>query len=443
MLNPGEDLIQFIWKHRLLKPGEMFTTRGSKLKIIRTGDLNTDSGPDFFNGQVEVDGVSLAGNIEIHVRTSDWTRHGHESDPAYDNIILHVVYHHDHELLQNTSHGVEVLELKHHIDPHVLDTYSALAASTSGIPCSGQLSSLDDFHFTSWLTRMKVERLEYKTERIASLYHECRGDYAQVMYLLLLSNFGFRINSVPFELIARHLPLQILLRHRDRIEQLEALLLGTAGMLGEQLSDRYLLSLQNEYFFLRNKYRLFPLDKSIFKFSRLRPANFPALRLAQFAAFLHRDARMLIYPIDEHNVDLIKDNLVAGLSGYWKNHYTTAGNKTERTLNLGEDSAENIIVNTIAPFFFFYGNKTSSEKHREIALDMLEKCAPENNVKTRFFSAKKHLLENAADTQGAINLYDNYCCRKKCLGCGIGSRIISSAPCIKPVLPTVEEPEFL
>jgi hypothetical protein len=443
MLRPGEDLIQFIWKNRLLKPGNMATTRGSSLKVIRPGDLNTDSGPDFFNGHIEIDGVSLAGNIEIHVRTSDWTRHGHGQDAAYDNIILHVVYQHDHELLQNLSHGVEVLELKKYIDPEVLERYSNLASSAAELPCAAQIASVDDIHIVSWLMRMRVERLQYKTRKIELLFNECRGDYARVMYILLLSNFGFRINSIPFELIARHLPLQILLRHRDQVQQLEALLLGTAGMLEEQLSDPYLNSLQNEYMFLRSKYKLFPLEKSIFKFSRLRPANFPALRLAQFAALVHRDARLLLYPLDEENVNLIKRGLIADLTPYWKDHYTTGGNKAGKQLRLGDDSAENIIVNTIAPFFFFYGKKSSSEKHKEAALTLLESCAPENNLKTRAFRSKHYLFKNAGDSQGLINLYDNYCCRKKCLTCGIGMRLLSSGSRDKTGDATVKEPGFL
>lgn len=426
MLKFREDLLQFIWQHRLLKPSALFTTKGEEVHILKAGELNRNSGPDFFNARIKLNGVDLIGNIEIHVKTSDWLKHGHQRDKTYDNLILHVVYEHDVELDQNREHSVEVLEIKDHIENEVLKKYEGLLDSGHKLPCSSMLKSVDDFKLIGWMERMAIERLEYKTRRLEDLFITYSSDYVSVFYTCLLRNFGFQVNAVPFEMLARQLPYQLLLKHSDNLLQVEALLLGTAGFLEDQFEDKYILQLQNEFEYLKHKYGLINLRKEIFKFSRLRPANFPDRRLSQFALLIHTHPLFLSSPylFTEHN-QLLKV-MTLRPEGYWKNHYRLNGKANSSDLHFGKNSMENIIINSISPFLFFYGRKNSKPDLSSAAIGLLSDCSLEENVKTRLFLVKKNVLRTAADSQGVINLYDNYCTKKNCLNCGIASSLLKS-----------------
>ena len=439
MLKISEELLQFIWQHRLIKPGPLLSSRGNQITVIHQGILNRDSGPDFFNGQIEVQGLKLSGNIELHLKTSDWNKHRHQHDPAYDKIILHVVLHHDVDLAQNTDNGVEIVELASYIPREVLEVYQGLVSNKNNLPCGSSLENVSDLTFISWTERMSAERLQQKTDKIEQLLLLCHGDYTQLMYFLLLSNFGFKVNALPFEMLARLLPAQLLLRHSNNLPQLEALLLGCAGMLDEQLENSYLRSLQNEFVFLQKKYGLHPMKKELFKFSKMRPANFPALRLAQFAALIHKEPTILTAPLSFVSTEQIIKIIVAEPGSYWKNHYQTSGSVSGRELCLGRSSAEIIIINTFVPFYFYYGHKFAKEEYRKLALDLLEECRAEDNKKTRLFAAKKGKLKSATSSQGLIHLYDSYCEQKRCLECGIGVAILRE-PTLKYRHETPERP---
>ncbi len=421
----NEKLLQFIWQHRLLKPGPLFTSAGNEVVVLKPGDLNTDAGPDFFTGQILLNGLRMAGNIELHLKTSDWLRHGHQQDKNYDNIILHVVYEHDTTLQQNLSNNVEVLELKAHIPEKTIKVYNQLISSGSKLPCSTQLKNVDELKLIAWMERMTVERLEEKVSRIAELTHSFDGNYTQTFYTLLLRNFGFKVNALPFEMLARQLPVQLLLKHSDNLLQLEALLLGMAGFFEEQVSDPHIQKLQNEFIFLRQKYQLIPLQKDIFKFSRLRPANFPDLRLGQFALLVHKKPGLFTNPQGFSNVADIKNTFKMQAQGYWKNHYSIGGKAIDKDLALGETSAQNIVINTLAPILFYYSKKFAKPRLSELSIELLANTPFEKNAKTRLFETRKDILKTAADSQAIINLYDNYCVKKHCLKCGIGSAIFS------------------
>lgn len=425
MFKFNEELLQFIWKHKLLKPIPFISNSGTEISVLRYGELNADSGPDFFNAQIKVNGLVLAGNIEIHIKTSDWLKHNHQHDKNYDNIILHAVYEHDVDLPQNIHHQVEVLELKQLIDPSTLETYAALAGNKDKLPCSAHLQKVNELKFISWMERMTIERLEEKVKRIEHIFQVYDGDYTQTFYACLLRNFGFKVNALPFESLAHHLPLHLLLKHADNVMQLEALLLGMSGLLENQFDDKYVLLLQNEFNFLSKKYGLIPLQKELFKFSKLRPANFPTLRLAQFAFLIHTQQALFTSPQQFTNYSQLKSALNIHLQGYWQHHYSLNGKLLERDLSLGEMSAENVIINTFAPFFFFYSKKLAKPQYMDFSLDLLNRCRKEDNVKTKLFAAKKELLVNAAGTQAIINLYDNYCRNKACLKCGIAASILN------------------
>ncbi|MCW3075519.1 MAG: hypothetical protein JWO32_128 [Bacteroidetes bacterium] len=426
MLNLKEDILQFIWQHKLLKPLPLITTSGKEISILQPGELNTDSGPDFFNAMIKINGLRLAGNIEVHVKTDDWLKHNHQRDAAYDNLILHVVYEDNKILQQNTLNNVEVLEIKNLVPEELLNNYSTLIESKKSLACESQLPEVNDLKFTWWLQRMLIERLESKVKRIEEVFADAGGNYSQTFYTILLRSFGFKVNAVPFELLAKHLPLNVLLKHSGNLMQLEALLLGTAGFLDEQFSDNHVLSLQNEFEYLKTKYKIISLKKELFKFSRLRPANFPTLRLAQVAAVLHHQPQLFHSPHIFDAFEKIATALKKEASSYWKHHYLPDGNYTEKDLSLGTDSVNGIIINTFAPFFFFYFLKTGIANFEHVPLSLLEKCAFEKNLKTKFFLPKKHILKTAAESQGIINLYDNYCVKRKCLNCGIAGAILKS-----------------
>jgi hypothetical protein len=424
MLRFREDLLQFIWKNRLFKPIPMISTKGLEIQIVKPGVHNRDSGPDFFNAHIKVSGLELAGNIELHLKTSDWLKHRHQNDRNYDNIILHAVYEHDLELDQNTFNNVEVLELKPLIAQETLETYNTIYRTENKLPCSGLLSKVDDFKCNNWLERMRIERLEEKIKKTNLLLESSGGDYTQTFYTLFLRNYGFKVNSVPFELLAGQLPLALLLKHSDDLEQLEALLLGMAGMLDEQFSEQYLCRLQNEFTFLKKKYGLVPLKKELFKYSKLRPANFPNLRLMQFAALVHNKPELFSGPHLFKDFKQLKAALQTKLKSYWENHYTLGGDTHSKKMNLGADSIEILIINTFVPFLFFYAKQTSRIEFADASFELLKNCRFENNSKTRLFSERKSLFENAGQSQGIIHLYDHYCSKKLCLQCGIAASFL-------------------
>jgi hypothetical protein len=424
MLKFNEELLQFLWQYKILKPLPLITTSGKEIFVLKNGELNKDSGPDFFNAQVKIDTIVLVGNIEVHVKTSDWLKHKHEADKNYDNIILHVVYEHDLDLEQNKMYNVEVLELKNLISDSTIKAYTKLSTSKTKIPCHDQLADVNDLKFIAWLERMTIERLEAKVSIIDAYFRSVNGDYTQTFYFLLLRNFGFKVNSLPFELLAKNLPITILLKHSDNLLQLEALLLGVSGLLDNQFEDKYIQQLQNEFDYLKNKYRLIPLNKAIFKFSKLRPANFPTIRLAQFAKLINTNPGLFIAPYNFSGYEEIILAHKINLDGYWKNHYNMDGNVTSKDLTLGLTSIENLIINTFAPFYFFYSKKTGKEELGVLAIELLNKCDFEQNTKTKLFSEKKTVLKSAADSQAAINLFDNYCSKKACLKCGVATFLL-------------------
>lgn len=420
----NEELLQLIWQNKLLKPVPLITVSGQSISVLKTGNLNPDAGPDFFNACIKINGLELVGNIEVHIKSSDWLKHRHQFNRAYDRLILHVVYEHDMDLPQNIENNVEVLELKDRIDDKTLGNYQKLVSAKNKLPCTGQLKSVGDLKFTAWLDRMTIERLEEKVERFEQLFKESNGDFAQVFYTALLRNFGFKVNGLPFELLARQLPFKILLKHADNSLQLEALLFGVSGLLEDQFKDKYIQSLQNEFEFLKNKYGLKPLQKEIFKFSKLRPANFPGVRLAQFSAFIQAGSFVISSPQKFPEYDELIKILSITPGSYWKNHYVPDGKEQGRELAMGKASAEIIIVNTFAPFFFFYSKKTSLPIFADKALELLSKCSFEVNSKTRLFGEKKTTLKSAGDSQAIINLVDHYCSKKQCLKCGIAAEIL-------------------
>ncbi|MEI6019789.1 MAG: DUF2851 family protein [Bacteroidota bacterium] len=424
MFSFKEDFLQFLWHHKLFLPLPFITVSGKEIRILKQGELNHNAGPDFFNAQIKIQDLLLVGNVEIHIKTSDWLKHGHLTDVNYNNLILHAVYEHDMDLEQNVRHRVEVLELKKLIDPQSLNLYMQVFQTKQKLVCANQLKHCKDIVMIAWLERMSIKRLEEKFNRLHHWFEYYQLDYTQTFYISLLRNFGFNVNGEAFELLAKQLPLIILLKHSKNLIQLESLLLGTAGLLDQQYKNDYLHLLQNEFEFLRNKYSIIPLNKALFKFSRLRPANFPDLRLAQFAALLHHAPEIFMAPQLQIDYAAISKKFAFSPDGYWQNHYSLDGESQLRPIKLGKQATENTIINSFAPFLFFYARKTGHSELEQKALALWQACQFEVNSISKLFSAKKTVLKTAADSQALIQLFHSYCKNKRCLTCGIGSGIL-------------------
>lgn len=426
-----EELLHFIWNYKLFKPQHLLSVNGARLKIFYQGELNKDAGPDFFNARIEVDGITLVGNVEIHVNSSDWLKHGHENDNAYNNLVLHVVYRCDKTIEQNKKHNVEVLELKNYLDEKIIKKYNSLITSDGALPCFKHIKDVENLKLQSWLQRMLIERLEGKTEYVRHVFASANNDFSQTFYLMLARNFGFKVNAEPFELLAKQLPLSVLLKHSSNLFQLEALIYGCAGFLNKPYKAKYLQQLQNEFEFLKNKYKLKELDSSLWKFLRLRPANFPTVRFWQFAMLIHKCNALFTNPEKFNTTKLLHEAISYKHEGYFSNHYKPDGKEVKTLKGIGKNSIENIIINTMAPFLFFYGQQTGKDKFIDSAIECFENLPFEDNVKTRYFlkaglkfSQRDAFGKNAAQSQGLITLFDNYCKNTRCLDCGIASSLL-------------------
>jgi len=421
----NEDFLHHLWKFRLYNSLGLKTTVGEELLILKTGQHNTDGGPDFFNSQIKIGKTKWAGNVEVHLKSSDWKKHAHDKDGAYKNVILHVVYENDEDVFSSDGNKIAALELKDRFNPKIYENYLKLIESKEWIPCQKYISNVDKITVTSWMERLLVERLESKTQSILDTLKLNRNNWEETFYQHLAKNFGFKTNGVPFESLAKSLPLNYLAKHKDHLSQIEALLFGQAGLLDKNFKDDYPNALKKEYTFLQKKYSLNPIDGSLWKFLRLRPGNFPTIRIAQFAQLIHKSSKLFSKILEQEDIDRIKSFFSVSTSDYWKSHFTFDKPSTLKEKTLGSDSAAIIIINTVVPLIFAYGKHRQSEEHEERALQILEQLSPEKNSIIDNWNSLGIKAINAANTQSLLQLKNEYCSKKKCLVCGIGSKIIS------------------
>ncbi len=420
-----EALLQFIWQYNLYRPGALHVSTGEAVQVIHPGTLNRDAGPDFSMARVKIGDTILVGNVELHSLTSDWKRHHHDSDAAYSRIILHVVYEHD---LAGLPGGIPVLALKEHIPGYVLERYSNLIQTTAPLPCAGVLQHVSDITRSSWLSRMLVERWEQKLGGWNAELERAGGDWHTLFWWRLASNFGFKVNAAPFLQLAQSLPLKIIAR-QSSLMQVEALLFGQAGFLNGQFQDEYPQQLQKEYSFLRQTYALEAMEPHLWKFLRLRPANFPTIRLAQLAALLHRSPGLFAMIGSKETGKKLAASLSVRASEYWAAHYRFDElQKRPGKKMLGADAVQNIVVNTIAPLRFLYAHVQGREEASELALQMLDDLPAEDNNIIRMWQRYGWQPAHAGGTQSLIQLYNNYCSAKRCLECAIGLSVIRSRP---------------
>lgn len=423
----NEALLQLIWKHKLLGQLRFAGTKNESIEIQSIGEHNQDSGPDFFNSKVCIDGVVLAGNVELHIKTSDWLKHQHQQNKAYDNLILHVVYEHDIELKQNEKYNVSVIELKPYIKPNLIEQYKSLQNSKQQIACGKTVTTVPDIIWKPWLDRLAISRLELKVNYLEHLFEFTNQNYEDVLYILLCRNFGFKINNDAFELLAKSLSYTVLKKYCHNQIQVEALLFGTAGFLEEPFEDDYPKLLQNEFEFLKHKHKLIPLEKTIWKFAKTRPVNFPTIRISQLANLIGKQQSLFHLLETKPGIKELRMFFDINTSTYWQDHFKF-DNKAETSLKpLGDNAFEIIVINTVIPFLFFYSKKTFNDELSDYALNLLSHLNPEDNVKTKNYSSLGINIENALESQALIQLYDSFCSKKACLNCRVAEYLLKHA----------------
>jgi len=413
-----EQLLHYVWKHKIFPLKELKTTTGQQVEVIDTGLANTDAGPDFFNAKLKLDGVLWIGNIEIHERSSDWFKHGHHADAGYNSVILHIASEIDMEISRSNGERIPQIQL---ICPEAVRTnYKELLETDSYPPCYRIIPSLPPFTAHSWMTALQMERFEQKATLLNERLKRCQGNWEDAFFITLARNFGFGLNGDAFETWAHQLPFRAVDKHRNDLFQIEAIFFGQAGILEDSDGDGYYLRLKKEYTYLQHKFGLIPMDASLWRFLRLRPANFPHIRIAQLACLYHRAYGLLSRIMETETLQGVRDILKGGTSEYWLTHYTFGGSSPSRPKTLSNTSLDLLIINTVVTFLYAYGLHKGNRVLCARAGSFLEELKAENNYITRMWEQCGMKASNAADSQALIQLKKEYCDKKKCLYCRIG-----------------------
>ncbi len=419
-----EALLQYIWKHSLFDDIEYLADTGEKIKVLEKGMHNHDGGPDFANAKIMIDGTLWAGNVEIHVRSSDWNNHGHQNNPAYDNVILHVVSNLDCICRNHLNRRIPCIQLS--FDPTLELKYNKLVNCEELISCSKTLKLLNKSILSFWLSALAIERLCSKTKLLLNTFSATQNNWEETFYIQLAQCFGLKINTIPFEMVAKSIPFKLLLRHHENLFQIEALLFGQAGFLKGPCADEYQTKLQNEYNYLKKKYKLKNIEVHLWKFLRLRPPNFPTIRLAELGSLIHYSKALFSKVIECKNANQVYEIFRYPVSDYWKNHYTFGNISLQKEKYLGRQTIDIIIINVIVPFMFKYGEIKNNEDLKDRAIQLLEGIAPEDNFILRKWNTYGIVPRHAADTQALIQLTHEYCENKRCLDCQIGNMSLKS-----------------
>ena len=423
-----EQLLHYVWKHKMFPLKPLTTTDGQPVEVIDSGLHNYDAGPDFFNAKIKIGSTLWVGNVEIHDKASDWFAHGHEKDERYDNVILHVCGQLD--AVATTQKGDRLLQMQLEIPPYVTQHYDALLAADRYPPCHSIIPNLSHLMLTSWLTALQTERLEQKTEAILRRVTACNGSWEAACFVTLARNYGFGINGEAFEQWALSIPLQAIAHHRDNLFQIEAIFLGQAGLLNletvpvrhrdEALADGYFSKLQNEYTYLQHKFNLKPIDSHLWRFLRLRPQNFPHIRIAQLARLYAERRAGLSQLLECETVKAAMKLLGSNVTPYWEAHYGFGVASEPHEKRLSTTSLQLLVVNTVVPLLFAYGRHINKESLCERALGFLEELRAEDNRIVRMWRDCGLQVTHAGDAQALIQLKNEYCDKKECLRCRIG-----------------------
>jgi len=422
-----EDLLHYIWKFQYFDKKDLRTCQGEQLVILNPGTRNEHAGPDFLHSSILINNIAWHGHIELHVHASAWYLHKHQTDSAYNNVILHVVWDDDQPIQQHDGSLLPTLSLKGRIAPKLLLQYQQFIGNQYTIPCASQFQQVDDIVKTSMLDKALFQRLTHKNNLVYQLLTSNQGDWEETAYQLLAYNFGFKVNSNAFLELSLSLPSKVIKKHANNLLQLEALLLGQAGLLGtaNNASDDYQAALTKEHAYLVHKYQLNTdkLNQAHWKFFRLRPANFPTIRIAQFAQLLHQNPQvfnLLVYTPYEN----LYTQLAIIQSAYWQQHYRLAKLSKAKIPGLGITSVENILINTVVPLLVAYGKSKDEQEYIDKAISLLQSLPAEHNAITRHWEKLGMRVKSAFDSQALIELFNNFCSKKKCLTCNIGATLM-------------------
>ena len=413
-----EEFLYYLWENRLINK-TLQTTEGESVEVVATGYRNTDSGPDFLEARIQIGDKLWAGHVEIHVKTSDWSHHGHQTDKAFKNVILHVVYENDLKV-----NDIPTLELRGHFDEALFASYQRFISSKSWIPCEKTITKVAVFTRLSWLDRMAVERLESKSETVTKLLEANQFDWEDALYKLLMRYFGLKVNNEAFEYLANILPFKTLLKHADNLVQVEAMLMGCAGFLEDDFTEGYPLLLKREFAVMKAKFNLLTMPAERWRFMRMRPSNFPTIRLAQMAQLIHKNGCLFSKTKAAKDTTEVKALFDVATSEYWETHWRLGVPTESKPKHLGDTTADVLIINSVAPLLFCYGKLHKDESACETAIQFLEETEAEDNATIRHFTQYGITAENAMQTQALLYLYSYFCKRKRCLECRIGNVLL-------------------
>ncbi|MER0438123.1 DUF2851 family protein [Emticicia sp. W12TSBA100-4] len=420
----NEAFLHYLWQFQQFDKSNLQTISGEKISVLKTGILNTDAGPDFTNARLQINEIEWVGNVEIHIKSSDWQLHRHQNNEAYNNVILHVVWENDHAIARQDGSLIPTLELKSITDIQIIGKYQHLIDNQSIIPCKEQFSEVSDLSKFAILDKVLAKRLQQKAQIVEQLFEQNNGDWEETAYQLLARNFGFKLNSETFLRLAQNLPLKVLQKHRDNLIQIEAILFGQAGLI--ENVDEYSEKLSREYDFFSAKFSLRPtqLASHEWKFLRTRPANFPTVRIAQLAKLITQQQSFFSLFTQTNSIEDLRSTLKFEQSIYWQEHYNFGKVVSKKLVGLGKDSINNILINTVIPLLACYSEKIDNQEFMTRCVSFLEALPAEENHITEMWEGLGMKIKTAFDSQASIELYNNFCTQKRCLQCNVGIEIL-------------------
>ena len=422
-----ENLLHFIWKLRLFSYNKLRTTNGERITIKSNGLENLNSGPDFSNALIEIGLQLWAGNVEIHMNSSDWYAHHHEKDPRYDSVILHVVWHHDVSVFRNSNEVIATLELKNYISPGLLESYQKLfEVKKDWINCEKDIIKVDKFVIDHWIERLYFERLEQKSSQIQHLLKVTNNNWEATLFISLARNFGQKVNGEAFANFAMSFDHSILGKLAGNPLGIEALFFGQSGQLESHSESEYFQKLKKEYQFLQVKYKLKPISSNEIQFFRLRPNNFPTIRLSQLASLFLKHQNLFSKLMDLDDLQGYYELFDARTSTYWENHYSFEKESKPRVKKLSKSFIDLLIINTVIPMKFWYLKSIGKDGFNGL-IDIMEQIKPEKNIIIAKFRILKIESGNALTTQALLQLKNEYCTKQRCLKCAIGKELLQTS----------------
>ena len=424
MISFHEDLLHYVWKLNYYSSNNLVTSNGELVSVIHPGFHNFDAGPDFSSGKIQIGNTVWNGNVELHLRASDWIRHEHYKDEAYDNVILHVVYEDDEVILRKDGSAIPCLSLKGLIHSEIFERYHYLSVNQQWVPCENLVTEVEEIQKQMWLERLFVARLEEKSKRILELLDYSKQNWEYVLFVMLGRYFGSRINTDAFESLCKSINLFTIYKNRHDSELVEALLFGQAGFLNGEFRDHYPKKLKREYMFLKHKYKLEPIPEKLWKFFRLRPTNFPTIRISQFASLIIKNQSLFNHIIELTEIEELYGIFTAKANEYWDDHYIFDKEAQHSIKSIGKDFQNVILINAVIPLIFIYGKLRQEPEYVDKAIKFMQQIPPERNKIITKWKKLKFKVTNASDTQALLHLKKEFCDKNRCLQCAIGHQVL-------------------